>query len=193
MLHGGNNAYKTSNTHYSTHCSHRLKRLQCSLQLGQNQPRTINVTGNAEVILAPDIAYVSIGVHSEAKTAKAAVATNNSQTQAVMDAIKAQGVDEKIFKPPTSVSINRQKYAPTGEDLGIYFMADNTVYVTMRDITTIGDILDASINAGANNIYGITFDVQDKETALASGRDKAMVNAQAQAELLASCCGSHAW
>ena len=64
-------------------------------------------------------------------------------------------------------------------------MTDNVVYVTMRDITKIGDILDASIAAGANSIYGITFDVQDKEAALANGRDQAMADAQAQAEQLA--------
>jgi uncharacterized protein YggE len=166
-----------------------LSACSASVQLGQSQPRTINVTGNAEVILEPDIAYVSIGVHTEAKSAKAAVATNNSQTQAVIDAIKAQGVDEKDIKTTNFSVYQSEKFAPTGESLGTYFMADNTVNVTIRDITKIGDVLDASISAGANNIYGITFDVEDKETALASGRDQAMVNAEAQAEELASAAG----
>jgi uncharacterized protein YggE len=166
-----------------------LSACSASVQLGQTQPRTINVTGNAEVILAPDIAYVSIGVHSEAETAKAAVATNNSQTQAVIDAIKGQGVEDKDIKTTNFSVYQQEKFAPTGESLGIYFMADNTVYVTVRDITKIGDILDASISAGANSIYGITFDVQDKESAMASGRDQAMVDAQAQAEQLASAAG----
>src|SRR5512136_3226013 len=153
-----------------------------SIQFGQAQPRTINVTGNAQVILAPDIAYISIGVHSEAKNAKEAVASNNSQTQAVIDAIKAQGVDAKDIQTTNFSVYQQEKYAPTGEDLGSFFMTDNTVYVTMRDITKIGDILDAAISAGANNIYGITFDVKDKEAALATGRDQAMADAQTQAE-----------
>jgi len=166
-----------------------LSACSASVQLGQTQPRTISVTGNAEVTLEPDIAYVSIGVHSEAESAKAAVATNNSQTQAVIDAIKAQGVDEKDIKTTNFSVYQSEKFAPTGESLGTYFMADNTVNVTIRDIAKIGDVLDASINAGANNIYGITFDVEDKETALASGRDQAMVNAEEQAEMLASAAG----
>jgi uncharacterized protein YggE len=166
-----------------------LSACSASVQFGQTQPRTISVTGNAEVTLEPDIAYVSIGVHSEAESAKAAVATNNSQTQAVIDAIKAQGVDEKDIKTTNFSVYQSEKYAPTGESLGTYFMADNTVNVTVRDIAKIGDILDASISAGANNIYGITFDVEDKEAALASGRDQAMVNAEAQAEKLASAAG----
>jgi hypothetical protein len=166
-----------------------LSACSASVQLGQTQPRTISVTGNSEVILVPDIAYVSIGVHSEADSAKAAVATNNTQTQAVIDAIKAQGIDEKDIQTTNFSVYQSEKYAPTGESLGTFFMADNTVNVTVRDVAKIGDILDASINAGANNIYGITFDVEDRETALASGRDQAMVNAEEQAEMLASAAG----
>jgi uncharacterized protein YggE len=161
-----------------------------TIQFGQAQPRTINVTGNAQVILAPDIAYISIGVHSEAKSATEAVASNNSQTQAVTDAIKGQGVDAKDIQTTNFSVYQQEKYSPSGEDLGSFFMTDNTVYVTMHDLTKIGNILDASISAGANNIYGITFDVQDKETALASGRDQAMADAKAQAEELAKAAGA---
>jgi uncharacterized protein len=160
-----------------------------SFQFGQAQPGTINVTGNSEVILAPDIAYVSIGVHTEAKTAKDAVATNNTQSQAVIDAIQGQGVDPKDIQTTNFSVYQQEKFAPTGESLGTFFMTDNTVYVTVRDITKIGDILDASVNAGANSIYGITFDVKDKESAMASGRDQAMVDAQTQAEQLAAAAG----
>ena len=69
-------------------------------------------------------------------------------------------------------------------------MTDNTVDVTMRDITKTGNILDASIAAGANNIYGISFDVQDREAATSSGRDQAMADAQTQAEQLAKAAGA---
>ena len=167
-----------------------LSACSASIQLGQAQPRNISVTGNAQVILAPDIAYVSIGVHSEAKTATEAVASNNTQTQAVIDAIKAQGVDAKDIQTTNFSVYQQEKFAPTGESLGTFFMADNTVYVTIRDITKIGDILDAAISAGANTVYGITFDVQDKEAALATGRDQAMADAQAQAEQLVKAAGA---
>jgi uncharacterized protein YggE len=167
-----------------------LSACSASIQLGQAQPKTISVTGNAQVILAPDIAYVSIGVHSEAKTATEAVASNNTQTQAVIDAIKAQGVDAKDIQTTNFSVYQQEKYSPSGESLGTFFMADNTVYVTIRDITKIGDILDAAISAGANNVYGITFDVQNKEAALATGRDQAMADANAQAEQLTKAAGA---
>ena len=161
-----------------------------SIQFGQAQPRTINVTGNAQVILAPDIAYVSIGVHTQAPNAKDAVASSNTQTQAVIDAIKSQGVDAKDVQT-TNFSVYQQtQTGPNGENQGFYFATDNTVYVTMRDLTKIGAILDASTSAGANNIYGITFDVQDKEAATKTGRDQAMADAQAQADQLAKAAGA---
>jgi hypothetical protein len=167
-----------------------LSACSASISFGQAQPRTINVTGNSQVIMTPDIAYVSIGVHSEAASAAEAVAANNTQTQAVIEAIKAQGVDAKDIQTTNfSVYQQQQTNPQTGEVTGTVFMTDNTVYVTMRDITKIGTILDASIKAGANSIYGITFDVQNKEAAMASGRDEAMADAQAQAEQLASSAG----
>jgi hypothetical protein len=166
-----------------------LSACSASISLGQAQPRTINVTGNSQVIMTPDIAYVSIGVHSEAASASEAVAANNAQTQAVIDAIKAQGVDAKDIQTTNFSVYQQQKTSPTGEVTETVFATDNTVYVTIRDITKIGLILDASVKAGANNIYGITFDVQNKEAAMATGRDEAMTDAQAQAEQLASAAG----
>ena len=161
-----------------------------TIQFGQQQPRTINVTGNAQVILSPDIAYISIGVHSEAQSAKDAVTSNNTLSQAVIDAIKAQGVDAKDVQT-TNFSVYQQtKTGPNGENQGTVFMTDNTVYVTIRDLTKIGSILDSSVAAGANNIYGITFDVKDKDAATATGRDQAITDAKTQAESFAKAAGA---
>jgi uncharacterized protein YggE len=155
----------------------------------QPQVRTISVNGNAQVILAPDIAYISIGVHSEAQSAREAVTSNNTQSQAVIDAIKAQGVAAEDIQTTNFSVYQQDKYGPNGESLGTFFMVDNTVYVTMRDIQKIGDILDAAIGAGANSIYGITFDVQNKDAATATGRDQAMADAKTQAEQLTQAAG----
>ncbi len=167
-----------------------LSACSASFSVGQAQPRTISVTGNSQVIMSPDIAYVSIGVHSEAQSAEEAVAANNTQSQAVIEAIKAQGVDPKDIQTTNfSVYQQQQQNPQTGEVTGTSFMTDNTVYVTMRDITKVGTILDASVKAGANSIYGITFDVQNKEAAMSNGREQAMADAQAQAEQLATAAG----
>jgi len=58
----------------------------------------------------------------------------------------------------TNFSINPQQQTDTnGKVTGIIYMVDNTVYVTMRDLTKLGDMLDSTVNAGANNINSIQF------------------------------------
>lgn len=151
--------------------------------------RTLNVNGTAQVVLTPDIAYISIGVHTENADAKEAVAANNSQAQRVSDAIKALGVDEKDIQTTNFSIYPQQQYDQNGQLTGTVFVVDNTVYITLRDLAKIGDILGAAVDAGANNIYGIQFDVADKTEALAQGRKLAVENAQKQAEELAQAAG----
>lgn len=59
----------------------------------------------------------------------------------------------------------------------------------LRDLTKIGDLLDAVVNAGANSISGISFDVEDKTAALAEARQAAVADAQKQAAELAKAAG----
>lgn len=155
----------------------------------QPTPRTLSVTGTAQAALTPDIAYINIGVHSENVDAKEAVASNNASAQSVKDALKGQGVDAKDILT-TNFSIYPQDvYGPDGQKTGSKFVVDNTVYVTLRDLTKIGDILGAAVSAGANSINGITFDVADKTPYLAQARKAAVDNANLQAQDLAKAAG----
>jgi len=159
---------------------------------GTDQPplRTMNVNGTGKAYLTPDIAYINIGVQTEKKDASEAVASNNTQVQKVTTALKAAGVDEKDIQT-TNFSIYPQpkfddKGQPTGE---ITYVVQNTVSVTVRDIAKIGDILDSAVKAGANNIYGIQFDVSDKNEALTLAREQAVKNAEKAANDLAKASG----
>lgn len=159
-------------------------------QPGQAQnPPTINVNGSAQVTLTPDIAYVSVGVHSESANADEAVSSNNSQAQKVVDAIKALGVDVKDIRTSNFSITPQQQFDDKGKLTGVTYVVDNTVYVTLHDLAKIGDILTAAVSAGANNIYGVSFDVIDKTTALANARKLAVQDAQTQASSLAEAAG----
>jgi uncharacterized protein YggE len=68
-------------------------------------------------------------------------------------------------------------------------MIDNTVYVTVRDLKKLGELLDAVVRSGANSINGINFDVVDKESAMSEARGLAINNARKQAEELAKASG----
>ena len=79
------------------------------------------------------------------------------------------------------------QYDPTtGQYIRRNYAVDNTLYVTVRDIANLGKLLDTTLRAGANNIYGITFDIQNKEAALAQARDLAIADAKAKAEATAA-------
>lgn len=152
-------------------------------------PRTISVSGTGKVYLTPDMATLSIGVQTENKQAARAVEENNRRASEVIATIRKFGVDAKDIRT-TNFSISPMyDYGPNGERLGIYYRVDNTVLVTVRDLDVIGDLLDAVVQAGSNQIYGIQFDVSDRTAALAEARQAAVADARAQAEQLAQAAG----
>lgn len=153
------------------------------------QTRTLNVNGAGQVSLTPDIAYIYIGVHDESPTASTAVDANKTHTTAVITAIKAAGVDEKDINTSNFSIWPSQQYAPDGTISGTTYMVDNTVYIVVRDIAGLGDLLDAAISAGANNVNSITFDVSDKTAAVKEARTKAIDDAKTQAQELADAAG----
>jgi uncharacterized protein YggE len=153
------------------------------------QTRTLSVTGNAQISLTPDIAYVSIGVHTENKDANQAVSSNNDQATKVVDALKTMGIDAKDIQTNNFNVYPQQNFGPNGEQLGTTFVVDNSVNVTVRDLSKLGDLLSAVVNAGANNINGVSFDIADKQSALAEARKQAVEDAQSQAQELAQAAG----
>ncbi len=157
----------------------------------QPQPpqRTITVSGTGMVTLTPDIAYITIGVHTQNASAKDAVAENNTQAQAVMAAIKKFGIADKDIQTTNFSIYPQQQYDNNGKLTGILYAVDNSVYVTVRDLTKLGDLLDASVSSGANNVSSISFDVADKTAALSQARKAAVDQASKQANELTSATG----
>ena len=158
------------------------------------QPRTLNVTGNGTVFLTPDIAYIYIGVHTDDPDLANGVSKNNTQAQALVDALKNAGIDGKDIQTSNfSVYSNANGGIDkmTGQAIpnGMNYSVDNTVYVTVRDLTKMGKILNTAVGAGANSINSITFDVADKTKAMVQARQKAMTNASDLATELAKTAG----
>ena len=152
--------------------------------------RTLNVTGTGLVYLTPDVAYINIGVHTEKPTASDAVSANNGQTQQVVTALKNSGVDTKDIRTTNfSIYPNTPYDSQTGKSGSTTYVVDNTVYVTVHQLDKLGDLLDATVQAGANNVNSIQFDVADKGTAIKQARDQAVKDAQTQAQELASASG----
>lgn len=155
----------------------------------QAQPpqRTLVVNGTGMVMMTPDIAYINIGVHTEEATAADAVSKNNAQTQLVVNALTAAGVDKKDVQTQNFSIYPSSTYDPqTSQKTGTTYIVDNTVYVTVRSLDKLGDLLDAAVKAGANSVNSIQFDVADKSEALKQARDQAVKDAKAQAQELSA-------
>ncbi len=151
--------------------------------------RTVSSSGEGEVYLVPDLAYVYVGVRSEADEVSAALNDNNVQANAVAQAVIELGVEQKDIQTSSFSVYPMQDYGPDGTISRRYYVVENTVYITVRDLTKLGTLLDSVVRSGANTINGVTFDIEDKEAALAQARDLAIQKAMAEAEAIAATSG----
>jgi len=163
----------------------------CAPAAGNPAVRSISVSGSGTAYLVPDIAYIYVGVHTEKPTASEAVTENTSQTEKMIQALTDFGIDAKDIRTTNFSIWPMDKYdplsgAPTGEKA---YSVDNTVYVTIRDLDKLGDLLDTVVTAGANTVNSIQFDVADKDEALKQARADAVKNAAKQAQELADAAG----
>lgn len=146
---------------------------------------TLSATGHGEVYIAPDLAYINIGVHTEDTSVSAALTANSDQAKAVADALTALGVEAKDIQTSNFSVYPMSTYGPDGNVSGKYYAVDNTVYVTVRDLSKLGTLLDSVVSSGANSINSISFDIENKDAALAQARDLAIANAKSEAEGIA--------
>jgi uncharacterized protein len=162
------------------------------VQPAPNSPsHTISVTGNGLASGAPDIAVAQIGVQSRNPDPAAALNDANAKMTAVMAALKELGVAEKDVQTSDFSVFAQQDIDPqTGQAKGtLTYVVDNTVSITMRDLSKVGQVLGQVVAAGANNIYGVSYTVSDQTKLETEARDKAMADARARAEQLAKAAG----
>jgi len=157
-----------------------------------DQPKpSISVTGEGWADVRPDLAAAQIGVQTRDQDAGRAVEANNQKAQAVIEAIRALGIAEAdILTSQFSVYGQEGFDKETGEPSGaVTYIVDNTVSVTIRDLSQVGPVLDAALGAGANTVQNLSFTVEDQTAALREARDKALADAKARAEQIAQGAG----
>lgn len=151
--------------------------------------KQVNVTGTGQVAVTPDVAYINIGVRSQAESVADALKANNAQAQQIKDVLMEQGVEEKDIQTSSFNVYPQTEYDFNGNPVKNTFVVENTVYVTVRDLDAMGSLLDVVAQNGANSIYGIYFDLLDKTEALKQARELAVEYAKVQAEEIASAAG----
>ncbi len=150
----------------------------------------LRMTGTGEVRFAPDMAIITLGKISQAKTARDAL---NSNTKAMSEAIallKSAGVDAKDLQTinfriePQYTSYSSKTTSPP--PVIASYQVTNDLVVRVRDLTKIGDILDKAVSVGANSIEGPVFTTDNLDKAREDARKAAIANALAKAKLYTS-------
>jgi uncharacterized protein len=152
--------------------------------------RTININGVGTVSLTPDMATIRIGVSTNNKNAEIAVSQNNKQANKIMSVFTALDIAPEDIKTSNFNVYPRQKYDDDGNVTSVIYQVSNSVSVTVKDLDILGELLNKVVEAGANNINSISFDVADREAAYQQALSAAMDNAQQRAEVLANAADS---
>ena len=162
-----------------------------------SQPhRAVTVVGIGKVSLVPDIAQINVGAEARASTVAEAKTEVDRQIKAIMTVLNDLGVAGKdIQTSHYGIYFEREPYpgparegGPVLEAQGVYHVS-NMLQVTVRDVNLAGDVLDGVVEAGANQVYGVTFTVSDDSKWQSEARKNAVANARTRAEELAELTG----
>ncbi|BBC73664.1 conserved hypothetical protein [Altererythrobacter sp. B11] len=150
----------------------------------------VELTVNESVDVAPDVANVSAGVTTQAQTAVEAMQQNARQMNAVVARIKQLGIAERDVQT-TGINLSAQYDYDQESRSQVFrgYQASNRVSVKLRDIQKTGQVLDALVAAGATDLGGPDWSVEDDSAARAEARRNAMKTALAQARDYASMAG----
>ena len=148
----------------------------------------LNVFESVEV--APDIATIGAGVTTEAASATEALRQNSAEMQKVVARIKALGIADKDIQT-TGINLNPRYDYDQQAQRQVFrgYQASNRVSVTLRRIEEAGRVLDALVAAGATDLSGPSFGIDDEEPAKAEARKRAVARAEAQARSYAAMLG----
>lgn len=157
----------------------------------------LTVAAEGKVTRTPDLASFSAGVVSQGKTASEALAANSADMTRVIAALRRAGIADKDIQT-SNLSLNpiyqQQRSLPDGtidppQPRIIGYQAQNTVSVRQRNLKDFGKVIDTLVSAGANQVNGPSFEVENPDPAMDAARTAAMQKARARAELYARAAG----
>lgn len=151
----------------------------------------ITVTGQGSTFAVPDMAVITMGTSAEAKSAKDAMDLTSETTAAILERLTEAGVDARDIQT-SDLSLNpvwSNRAASDNRQQIDGYQASNQVTVRVRDLETLGPVLDAVLADGANRLGGLRFGVSEPEPLLNEARVRAVADARARAELFADAAG----
>jgi uncharacterized protein YggE len=148
----------------------------------------ITATGHSELKVKPDIALVTITVTTQSQHQEDAVQENAVKTTAVLSALKDVKIAEKDIQTQSYTVQPQYDYTPSPPVLTGY-QVQNSVQVTVRDLTQVGLVIDKTTAGGASEIGGVSFDLSDRSQAESQALSQAVLAAKSKAGVMASAAG----
>lgn len=153
------------------------------------QISTIRVAGKGSVQAEPDTATIRIGVTTEDANAQHAVQANSAATAKVISELQAASIEKKDLKT-SNFSVHAQYRTESENKRQVTsYRVSNTVMVTIRDTSKVGDILSRAVAAGSNQINGPSFSISEPGKYLNEARKKAVENAMEKARAYSAAAG----
>lgn len=153
---------------------------------GDDQNRSITMTGRASVGATPDRVEITLGVSSKAETAKDALTLNNVNMSHIIKALKDEGVEEKhILTSNFSIHPDYQHFKDGRTAKVRGYKVSNNVRIQVLDVKKLGPLLDKVVSAGSNQVHGIRFYVSNADQLKDKARKIAVANAKRKAKLYA--------
>lgn len=149
---------------------------------------TFNVTGEGRVTVKPDMALVTAGIQANGPTVTGVQEQINTVINKVSSSVKELGVDPKDIQS-RNYSINPDyDYSAAPQKIKGYSASTN-LSIKVRQIDKVNQVIDAATNSGANQVGGVSFDVDDKTSAENEARTKAVDEAKRKARDAAKVAG----
>lgn len=156
--------------------------------------RQITVTGTGEARAKPDLALSSLTVLRVAPTAAAALADANKAMSQVIEAMKALKIESRDLQTSGFQITPQYRYDTTQDGTQappelVGYEVRNSLSVRIRDLATVGSLLDRAVTLGVNEGNGIQFTIDDPAPLRSEARRKAVEDARATALALAEAAG----
>jgi uncharacterized protein YggE len=158
-------------------------------------PSTLTVSGHGEVRVAPDRALLRLGAVAQAPSASLAQNQANQIVQNIIKGITSLGVAGRDIATGTlslSPLYDDQPPEPrqrTAQPSIRGYRATNIIGIQIEDLTTIGPLIDVGLDAGANRVAGISFDLRDDGDARRQALRQAAAEADEKAGAIARAMG----
>lgn len=154
-----------------------------------NKNEVFTVSGEGKIIVVPNVAYISLGIETTGSSVLQVQKQINQVNNLLLETLKKIGISEKDIK---TENYNLNSVYEWGEKRRITgYQASTTLKIKIKPLDRVNQVIDEATKVGVNNIYGVSFEVEDKDMYLSQARQQAVAEAKKKAKEAAKATGFH--